>query len=134
MIIKKQKITIINFRKPAKNLNAELQWFGKALGLFSERDKDKSCFRVFIELLKGAKQNKSFTSDELAFNLNLTRGTVVHHLNKLMESGIVVSERNKYTLRTNNLEFLIDEIQRDLNRSCDDMRKVAKEIDGLLGL
>ena len=135
MIIRRQKITIINIRKPTShNLNRELQWFGNALGLFSERDKDKSCFRLFIELLKGAKQDRAFTSDELAFNLRLTRGTVVHHLNKLMEAGIVVSDRNRYTLRVNNLELLVDEIQKDLERACNDLKKIAKDIDGFLGL
>ena len=135
MIIRRQKITIINIRKPtARDLNRELQWFGNALGLFSERDKDKSCFRLFIELLKGAKYDKSYTSDELAFNLRLTRGTVVHHLNKLMEAGIVVHDRNRYALRVNNLEILMDEIKKDINRTCDDLKIVAKEIDDMLGL
>ena len=59
---------------------------------------------------------------------------MVHHLNKLMEAGIVVNERNKYSLRVNNLEILMDEIQKDLNRTCNDLKKVAKEIDGILGL
>ena len=135
MIIKRHKITIINIKKPkARNLNKELQWFGNALGLFSMRDKDRSCFRIFIELLKGAKADHAFTSDELAFNLNLSRGTIVHHLNKLMEAGIVVNDRNRYALRVNNLEILMDEIQKDINRTCNDLKQAAKEIDSLLGL
>ena len=47
------KITIIRIRKPAQsNINKELQWLGSSLGLFGLRDKDKSCFRIFIELIK----------------------------------------------------------------------------------
>src|SRR3990167_11073730 len=80
------KITIISLRRPLeKTINQELQWFGNSLGLFNLRDKDKSCFRVFIELLKAAKANMPLTSDELAYRLNLSRGTVIHHINKLME-------------------------------------------------
>ncbi len=135
MIIRRHKITIINIKKPKEHdLNKELQWFGNALGLFSLRDKDKSCFRIFIALLRGAKLEHEFTSDELAFQLNLSRGTVVHHLNKLMESGIVVHDGNRYNLRVNNLEMLMDEVQKDLNRTCQDLKQVAKEIDGILGL
>ncbi|MBI5072732.1 winged helix-turn-helix transcriptional regulator, partial [Candidatus Woesearchaeota archaeon] len=88
-----QRITIIKIRRPVtQNLNEELQWFGTSLGLFNLRDKDKSCFRIFIELLKATKHNKSITSDELADHLALSRGTVIHHVNKLMETGLVVHE------------------------------------------
>ena len=134
MRIMHQRITIIRSRKPARTLNDELQWFGNSLGLFNLRDKDKSCFRIFIELLKTAKIGKPLSSDEIAIKLNLSRGTVIHHLNKLMESGIVVHHTNKYLLRVNNLEVLIDEIQKDAERTLDDLRRVAKEIDQFLGL
>ncbi len=134
MRILRHQVTIINIRKPARNLNNELQWFGSSLGLFNLRDKDKSCFRIFIELLKAVKQHQPLTSDEIAERLQLTRGTVIHHLNKLMGSGIVVHEGKRYLLRVNNLEILIDEIQNDIERTCDDLRKVAKDIDNILGL
>jgi len=134
MRVTRQRITIVSVRKPVKNLNNELQWFGSSLGLFNLRDKDKSCFRVFIEMLKAAKLDKPLTSDEIATNLNLSRGTVVHHINKLIEAGIVIYQNNRYMLRVNNLEVLIDELKRDAERTFDDLRIVAKEIDQLLGL
>jgi len=134
MRVTHQRITIISARRPAKTLNDELQWFGNSLGLFNLRDKDKSCFRVFIELLKAAKLDKPLTSDEIAHKLGLTRGTVVHHINRLMDSGIVIHQQKRYMLRANNLEMLTDEIRKDSERAFDDLRKVAKEIDQLLGL
>lgn len=134
MRIRHQKITIIKTRYPERNLNDELQWFGNSLGLFNLRDKDKSCFRIFIILIKAAKIDKPLTSDEIAEKLNLSRGTVVHHINKLIESGIVIHYGNKYMLRVNNLEVLIDEIKKDAERTLDDLARVAKEIDSFLGL
>lgn len=135
MIIHHQRITIIHQRRPVRqSLNEQLQWLGGSLGLFSLRDKDKSCFRIFIELLKAAKMNHPFSSDELALHLNLTRGTVVHHLNKLMESGIVVSEQNRYLLRVDSLEALIDDLATDFERASRDLKQVAREIDEFLGL
>ncbi len=134
MRVTHQKITIISVRKPARTLNNELQWFGNSLGLFNLRDKDKSCFRVFIELLKAAKHDKPLTSDEIAYKLGLSRGTVIHHINKLIESGIVIHQNNRYMLRVNNLEVLVDEIKKDAERTFDDLKRVAKEIDHLLGL
>jgi len=132
--IKRHKITIINLRRPPRHdPNEGLQWLGNSLGLFTERDKDKSCFRIFIELLKANKVSMPLSSDELAFKLNLTRGTVVHHLNKLMQAGIIISERNKYMLRVSNLKFLIDELEKDIQRSLNNLRQVAEEIDDYLG-
>ncbi len=125
-----QRITIIKIRSPVnENLNEELQWFGTSLGLFNLRDKDRSCFRIFIELLKATKRNKAITSDELAEMLDLSRGTVVHHLHKLMETGLVVYEKPGYMLRVNNLSALIDELEEDVSRMCTSLRKIAGDID-----
>lgn len=122
-------------RKPVKkNLNEELQWISNSLGLFNSRDKDNSCFRIFIEMIKTTKANNPVTSDELAFKTRLSRGTVVHHLNKMKESGLIINNSGGYLLRVGKLEAVIDEIQKDLNRACDDLRNIAKDIDDRLGL
>ena len=135
MVYIRQRITIVNIRKPSEhNVNQELQWFGSSLGLFNLRDKDKSTFRVFIELLKSAKAKQTLTSDELGARLGLSRGTIIHHINKLIEHGLVIHEGNRYILRVDNLKSLIVELEKDLRRACDDLKEVAKEIDERLGL
>jgi len=135
MVYIRQRITIINIRKPAEhNVNQELQWLGSSLGLFNLRDKDKSCFRLFIELLKSTKTKQTLTSDELSVRLSLSRGTIIHHINRLMESGLVIHEGNKYILRVENLKSLIEEVERDIKRACEDLKEVAREIDERLGL
>ncbi|MBD3249119.1 winged helix-turn-helix transcriptional regulator [Candidatus Woesearchaeota archaeon] len=134
MIISK-RVTIIKIRKPVEqNLNEELQWFGHSLGLFNMRDKDKSCFRIFIELLKSAKHEEGLSSDEIAEKVGISRGTAIHHINKLMEAGLVINDRNRYYLRVENLEHLIDVLETDLKNTCDELRKVAVDIDESLGL
>ncbi len=129
-----QRITIVRIRKNNhNNVNQELQWLGNSLGLFSLRDKDSSCFRVFITLVKQAKQNRTTTSDEIAHHLNLTRGTVVHHLTKLINSGIVVRERTGYILRENNLQKVIRDLKHDMDNMFAELDEVAKEVDEKLG-
>ena len=124
------KITIIKIRKPARNeINEELQWIGASLGLFNLRDKDRSCFRIFVELLKSSKRGKGLSSDDIAFKSGLSRGTVIHHINKLIESGLVIVEERKYILREAKLEPLIDEVEKDVIRSIDGLRAIAKDID-----
>ena len=135
MVYIRQRITIINIRKPtAVNINSELQWLASSLGLINLRDKDKSCFRIFIELLKSTQANHSLSSDEIALNLDLSRGTVVHHLNKLMEAGLAINEHNRYILRVATLQALVNELEQDFVRACDELRDAAKDMDRKLGL
>ncbi len=126
MIIEK-KIMILKIRRNSNmNINDELLWFGKSLGLFGKRDKNKTCYRMFVELLK----NKGgLTSDDLAFKFNVTRATIIHHLKKLINSGIVINSGKKYFLRIDNLSDLIDELENDLKRSLEELKKSAEKID-----
>ncbi|MBN2421960.1 winged helix-turn-helix transcriptional regulator [Candidatus Woesearchaeota archaeon] len=135
MLIRESKITIITSRKPKKNeLNEEINWFCDSLGLFGNRDKDKSCYRLFVTLLKALKSGQDLSSDEIAEKVQLSRGTVIHHLHKLIGSGIVVSHAQKYSLRYENLSDLITEIERDLLKTMDKLKKSAEEIDKRLNL
>ena len=131
MITHFQQITIIKIRSPEQDLNREIQWLSRSLGLFSERDKDRSCYRLFLEVIK-AKQ--ALSSDELAYRLNLSRATVIHHLSKLIAAGIVVSEDNKYILREKNLESTLKLMKQDMVQAFDEIEEMGKEIDKKLGL
>ncbi len=129
------KITIISSRKPRESdINEQLQWFGGSLGLFGNRDKDKSCFRIFIVLIRNLKEEGPITSDEIALRTGLTRGTVVHHLNSLMSAGIVTSEKEGYQLKVDNLENLVDIIKGNVDRAFDNLKEIGRELDGKLGL
>jgi len=132
----RQKITIIRTSKPIgeKDINKEILWFCRSFGFIGLRDKDKSKYRIFIALLQSAKKGRMLSSDQLAYKLNLSRGTVIHHINQLIEAGVVVVEKNKYVLRVSNLEVLVEEIRKDLERTCNDMKDVAKLIDEFMGL
>lgn len=129
------KITLVR-KKVTENrtINDLLLRFGESLGLFSSRDKDKSCYRIFILLIKALKADLDFTSDEIAVQTGLTRGTVVHHLNRLMEAGIVTSERTKYFLNVKNLEDLVEQMRTSINTVFDDLSILAQDIDQILNL
>lgn len=135
MNIRFTRITITRSKKPEKDsINDELQFLGNSLGLFSERDKDKSCFRIFIVLLKALKSGHALTSDEIADKTNLTRGTIIHHLNRLMESGIVVNQKSYYMLAVENTEELVDLIKINLTKTFDNLKPIARNIDKKLEL
>ncbi len=126
------KITLVEVRKkPSTNINQELKWLGDSLGLFGIRDKDKSCFRLFIELLKQSKLGKPISSDELAQRTDLTRATVIHHLHHLTSCGIIekLPKQKGYLLKENRLEFLLRMIKSNIDEQFEEMLKTAKEID-----
>ncbi|MBI4441050.1 ArsR family transcriptional regulator [Candidatus Woesearchaeota archaeon] len=129
-----QHITFVRVPYPEKNIHLQLQWLGCSLGLLGERDKDRSCFRIFIELLKAAQHKMALTSDELAVRTKLSRGTVVHHLNKLIDAGMVNTVHNTYSLRAETLTQLIEELRRDAGKIADTLAKGAAELDASLGL
>lgn len=121
-----RKITIVKCERRSKDLNDDLQWVSRCLGMFGERDREKSCYRIFVELVK---EKKGLTSDEIALKSNLTRGTVVHHLMRLIDSGAVVSYKNKYLLRAESLKELVNEMERDILSVFKDLERVSEEVD-----
>ena len=89
---------------------------------------------MFIVLVKSLKANKPLTSDEIAELTKLTRGTVVFHLNRLMQAGIVTGERNRYMLNVSNLEELVNLVENNLKKTFEDLREIARDIDERLEL
>ena len=122
-----KEITIINSELlDNSNLNNKIQWFSNCLGMFNKRDKEKSCFRIFINLLK---EKDSLSSEELAKKANLSRATIIHHISKLIDSDLVVKKEKKYSLRFNNLEDLADKIEKDIFLTFKNIKEVSRKID-----
>ena len=124
------KITIINVQPPqSADINAELQWLGATLGLFGQRDKDSSCFRIFINLVRAAQDENALSSDDLASRTSLSRGTVVHHLNRLRDAGLVKNVPEGYQLSAQSMHESLNQLEEELQEMLDLMRAVAKDID-----
>lgn len=114
------------------DVNVELQWLGAVLGLFNERDKDSSCFRIFISLVRAAHMQQVLSSDTIAFHCGLSRGTVVHHLRKLQDAGLVMGDKAGYRLVKKSMHDSIDQLEQNLHAMIKLMRAVAKNIDAKL--
>ncbi len=122
-----KRIIIINSEKPKDlNLNQEIQWFSNCLGMFNKRDKEKSLFRIFINLLK---ERQPLSSEQIAQLSNLSRATVIHHISRLRESGLVIEKDKRYALRINNLRDLTQSIEEDIISTFKNLKKISREID-----
>ena len=130
-----QQITIKKMRSPAPgNLNDYIDYICKSFGYFSQRDKQDTAGKIFRLFVKEACESDKFlSSDEIAKNLELTRGAIVHHLNNFISSGLVVKDHNRYRLRSNSLQKSIEEISEDIKRIINQMIKISTDIDEKLG-
>jgi predicted transcriptional regulator len=129
------KYEIKRLRPPTRDeLLEDVEWLCKSLGFLSERDKDKTAIKIFEKLLERAHNQMGVTSDELAELVGITRGAVVHHLNKMIRCGLVLRRSRYYELRTDSLQMTLDEIESDIHRIMENIRKIAKSIDERLGL
>ena len=116
------------------DLNDDIDFICKSFGYFTQRDKQDTAGKIFRLLVKEvAEESKGLRSDEIADKLNLTRGTIIYHLNNFISSGLVIRESNAYRLRSQSLQKCIDEIQEDIYRMLSQMREIARDIDNKLG-
>ena len=122
-----RRIIIVKKETPRLEVNEEIRGISDMFGLLdSDRDKERSCYRVFIELVD---KRKPLRSDDIAFNSRLSRGTVVFHLNKLIESGLVVNEDNKYKLTEKKLSIIIRKIRKELSEYLKEAEEIAKDFE-----
>ena len=128
------RITIINANLPkTTDVNTELQWLGSTLGLFGERDKDSSCFRIFVAVFDASNKNKSVSSNDIAHSCELARGTVIYHLNRLQDAGLIVHKNTRYYLSGDSMEDSMKQIQNEVSRMLTLLELVARSIDRKVG-
>jgi len=75
---------------------------------------------------------KPMTSTEIYKGV-AKRTTVIYHLNKLVEGGLLVKKGNLYFIRGGTLEAMVKEIKRDVDRLFEELVEVARQLDRELG-
>jgi predicted transcriptional regulator len=128
-------VLVRKIRSPAPgDIDEDIDFICKSFGYFSLRDKQDSAGKIFRLLVKEACGNdEGVSSDDIANELTLSRGAIVHHLNSFISTGLVIKEYNRYRLRSGSLQKSIEEIKEDIDRIFRQMRKIAIDIDEKLG-
>ena len=130
-----ERIVIYRKRLPIEpSIDEDLKWMCEALGLCGPKDKDKTCMRVFKRVIITTQDGTGVTSSELVEEFGLSRTSIVHHLNHLLQSGIVERKKSRYLLRRNNLQRTLTELQHDVQRMFENMQEIANELDRELEL
>jgi biotin operon repressor len=131
------RITILRPAAPPaepRDINKDLQYFCSALGLVGNRDKNHSQYRIFVALVKARQGGRMLSSDNLASETDLTRATVIHHLQKLEAAGIVAEEHERYRLTVETMESLVGHLRAEMEASLKELEDVSRRIDARLGL
>lgn len=129
------KIVIRRVERPfSDSLEKEFEWLCRSLGFFEPIDRGKTASEIFLEVVKATEEGKPLTSSEIAERVKMSRGSVVNHLNNLQRSGLVVRQGRNYVARSRSVFRTIEEIEEDIERIFQKMKKTAREIDEEFGL
>lgn len=124
-------ISLHSVERPRKRgAEDELEWLCKCFG-FDAQDPRSDILRV---LLKAERKDEGVRSVVISQKMQLTRGGAVYHLNRLIETGLVVRRGRQYELRAPNLEETLEEMEEDIVRMFRRMREIAKDVDTQMGL
>ncbi len=129
------KIVIRRIERPfSDDPFKELDWICQSLGFFEPIDKDKTASAIFREIVSSTEKRQSITSTSLAESVGMSRGSVINHLNNLLRSGLIIRVGRQYTPRSKSVYRTIEEIEEDVDRIFERMKKIAKAIDQEMGV
>lgn len=129
------KIVVRRVERPfSGSLEKEFEWLCQSLGFFEPIDRDKTASSLFRVVVAGTEKNKPLTSSQLAKRIGMSRGATVNHLNNLQRSGLVVRQGRVYAARSRSMFRTIEEIEEDIERVFEKMKKAAREIDEEFGI
>jgi predicted transcriptional regulator len=112
---------------PDEDRIEDLRWICHALSIVTPRDKKETVVSVIHTILVSEKRR--LPSDEIAQRVGISRGTVIHHIKRLIRAGIVIQNGNHYELREYSLERTIERIREDVCRFIEDIMEIGKSID-----
>lgn len=109
-----------------------IRWFCEVLGLSSGNANNNIEEQILKSFIDAAQQDKGLSSSELKLDTTLARSTVIYHLNRFIESGLLIKKGRKYYLRASEMQKAIEEIEYDVNREMRRLLDTAKMFDRML--
>ena len=129
------KIVVKKVEKPfSDDPFDELEWICQSLGFFEPIDRDKTAAAVLKQLINSGGLERPLTSTQIAERVEMSRGAVINHLNNLSRAGLVVRSGRDYSIRSRSIYRTIEEIEEDIDRIFQKMKRVAMELDGEMGV
>ena len=124
-------LTLVRVRSvpPApRDPDDELAAFCRSLRILSARDMDGTVTVVFRSMLVEGRSQPVGSSD-LAKTTHLNRVTIIHHLQRLEQMGLVEHTQRKYRLRVSGLAEAVEQMREEMMRSFAEAETLALELD-----
>jgi hypothetical protein len=109
-----------------------IKWFCEVLGLSSGNENNNIEEQILKSFIDAAQTDTGISSSELKLDTTLARSTVIYHLNRFIEVGLLVKKGRKYHLRASEMQKAIEEIEYDVNREMQRLLDTAKMFDRIL--
>ncbi len=106
-----------------------VRWVCEVFGLSGDSNGNTLDQQILEKLIIASKLGTGISSSEIKPKGDVARSTVIYHLNRLMDAGLVVKKGRKYHLRGTDMASAIREIEYDLNRELTSMQDAAAEFD-----
>lgn len=110
------------------DVDQDIDWLYRCLGLGDERDDVGRL--VFRAIVKASRAGQGISSRDIMQFGAVTQAAIIYHLNLFQRTGLVVKEGRNYFLRAPTLEQTLSEMEGDLLRKFEQMKKISKKIDG----
>ncbi|GEM_PF-548795 len=103
---------------------ATIDWIFRCLGGSEE---DRLAREIFKELVYAGR--KGVRSKDLQKKTRVTQGAIVYHLNTFMRCGLVNKQGRYYYLRRQSLDRTLEELEDEILRRFERMRRLARMIE-----
>ncbi len=123
-----ERIVIRQVNRPSsENAKEVIEWFCEVFDLSDGGDDIEPT--IFQEIVSNSMSGDGVTSKELTEELDMPRSTVIYHLNRFIDTGLVIRRGRKYYLRSEDLASTIEDIQADMFREFGRMIDVAQRMN-----
>ena len=128
-----EQIVIRFIEKPDQN-DAEgiIRWYCDVFGLSNPEAENPVEEQILKSFVEAARDGKGLSSSEIDLETKLARSTVIYHLNRFRDAGLIVKKGRKYYLRAGEMEKVIQEIGYDLERELRGLIDTSKRLDMMM--
>jgi len=124
----KPKTELIQQKKAAQDIDSELASLCKMMRVMSDRDTDGTLPQVLkIMMVEG--RGKPVGGSDLSRISGINRITIIHHLGRLEDAGLVRRSEGKYILKIQSAEDMLMEFRKEMERHFSEMDEMARLID-----
>ena len=128
MANEKPKTELLQQKRQAQDIDSELASLCKMMRIMSDRDTDGTLPQVLkIMMVEG--RGKPVGGSDLSRISGINRITIIHHLGRLEDAGLVRRTEGKYILKIQSAEDMLMEFRKGMERHFSEMDEMARMID-----